>query len=242
MTFNRESAHTTHDALLIASYKAGDGPPADRALAELRIRECADCRALHDDLAAIGGALAALPRVATAPRDFRLSAEQAARLRGGPWWRRVARTLVAPRGLGRPLATAFTTLGLVGLLIGSLPMTALPLAGFAGDRTSLEAKSSDGAGGQAPAPQANPGDASWQYGPSASHAVQGEGSGSAQETDGPEAVTDGDGRGGTLSPTTARDLDATASPTISPVSMLALAFLAVGLALFGLRRFGRRLS
>jgi hypothetical protein len=241
MPLNAESAHPTHDALLIASFAAGDALAPDRTIAERRIRECPDCRALHDDLVALRTATAMLPRAASAPRDFRLTAEQAARLRGGPWWRRMARALIAPRGIGRPLATAFTTLGLVGLLIGSLPIAGLPLAGFATDRSSLEVTSNQGAGsGGAPAPEANPSDAYTQYGPGDGiGGVRGEPQ-QPQVTDGPPRVKD-DGAGGEAEvPTVARDVS---EPNqVSPVYALAVVFLLVGVALFGFRRLGRRLT
>jgi hypothetical protein len=240
MTFNAESAHATHDSLLIASFAAGDAAAPDRTIAERRIRECADCRALHDDLIALRGAMAAVPRVATAPRDFRISAEQAERLRGGSWWHRLARAIVAPRGVGRPLATAFTTLGLVGLLIGSLPIGALSLGGPAFDRTNLQVTSQEGGGSEAPAPEANPDDAYAHYGPaSGSGSGRGEDTGQPAATQIPDLVKD-DGAGGTAEVPAARDLGATSQ--LSPVVALALGFLIVGLALFGLRRFGRRLT
>ncbi|MCI0346871.1 MAG: hypothetical protein L0221_15745, partial [Chloroflexi bacterium] len=131
MTFEPDSVHLRHDSLLIAGHAAGDLAPADAERVERWLRECRECAALHADLRSLTSALAALPRTASAARDFRLSPAHATRLRGGPWWRRLARSIAAPRGFGRPLATAFTTLGLVGILIGSLPVAMLGLSGAA---------------------------------------------------------------------------------------------------------------
>ena len=63
-------------------------------------------------------------------RDFRLSAADAARLRGGRW-RRLVRTLGLPAWNPRPLAAVFTTLGIAGLLIAVLPFISLGSAGSA---------------------------------------------------------------------------------------------------------------
>lgn len=114
--------HALHDEELIAGFAAGGlepGPDTDKAQA--LIERCSVCRDLHHDLEAIGAALrvtAASP--SPAPRDFRLSIEDAQRLGGRP----------SPRGFlaglrksiltfGRPLGGALATLGLVGLLVSS---------------------------------------------------------------------------------------------------------------------------
>ncbi len=100
---------------LIVALDAGDLAGADRARAEALAASCAGCAALVDDLAAIRGTLTALP----APerrRDYRLTPEDAARLRP-TGWRRALDWLGAPRSSVRPLATGLTALGIAGLLL-----------------------------------------------------------------------------------------------------------------------------
>ena len=234
MTFEPDSAHNRHDALLIASHASNDLAPADAERVEAWLRDCRECVALHADLRALTTALATLPKTANAPRDFRLSPAQAARLRGGPWWRRMARAIAAPRGIGRPLATAFTTLGLVGILVGSLPVAMLGLTGSPGERTLFSQYQADGAGG--PGPQVTPEDAGSEQVPTVSgNDGRGEGypayAGGETPTQEPKDDTAED-----LATDNFRDAS---TVKVSPVIALAGAFLAIGLGLFALRRFGR---
>jgi anti-sigma factor RsiW len=115
-------AHHDHDPLLIAALVDGDSDaPVTDERARRLIAECADCATLHADLIALAAASRALPAPAIRTRDFRLSAADAARLRPSGW-RRVIVAFGSPRdGLTRPLAAGLTTLGLAGLLIGTIP-------------------------------------------------------------------------------------------------------------------------
>ena len=113
-------AHAGHDSLLIAAYAADDITTADRRIAEALIDSCTSCAQLADDLRLIAAATRALPAPAR-PHDFTLSPEQAARLRRTSW-RSLANRLAWVRGgFGRTLAAGLTTIGLAGLLIGTLP-------------------------------------------------------------------------------------------------------------------------
>ena len=113
-------AHAGHDAFLIAQFAAGDVDTRDRQAAERLIESCTDCAELAGDLRLIALATAELP-VPARPRDFTLTADQAARLRGTSW-RSLANRLAWVRGgFGRTLAAGLTTIGLAGLLIGTLP-------------------------------------------------------------------------------------------------------------------------
>jgi hypothetical protein len=72
--------HDDRHDLAVASLLDPDLPAEERAVAEGLVATCARCAALHADLAALAAAargLAAVPR----PRDFRLTADDAARLR-----------------------------------------------------------------------------------------------------------------------------------------------------------------
>jgi hypothetical protein len=236
MTFESESAHYAHDTLRIAAYTLGDLSANESAAAHRQIRDCRECAALHSDLTSLSTALTSLSKTATAPRDFRISPEQAARLRGGPWWRRIARSIAAPRGFGRPLATAFTTLGLVGLLIGTLPAGFLPMAAQTFDRVTT---TTEGAGAPQPGPTSVPTDDSQQLYPAAGSGG-GQGSGEGRGNDnGYQASPSPDSKDGSKDLLVSREVGSTST---LPVFGLAFTFLAVGIGLFAVRRFGRRLT
>ena len=119
----RPTSHARHDPLVVAALAAGDLAGTDRDHATALIQTCADCATLHDDLIAIARATASVPPpIATRPRDFRLSPEQAARLRPAGW-RRVVGAFASPRlAFSKPLGIGLTTIGLAGLLIGNIPL------------------------------------------------------------------------------------------------------------------------
>ena len=124
--------HALHDEELVAAF-ATDGDAVDGAdRARSLIERCVACRDLHADLVAIGGVLQAAgnaERAATqpAPRDFRLSIETANRLRPGSVALRFRDRLAAAiASIGRPVGVSMASLGVVGLLLGTLT-----LGGFA---------------------------------------------------------------------------------------------------------------
>lgn len=117
--------HALHDEELVAAFATGSLDDASEvARAQQLVERCAACRELHRDVEAIGGALRGTAQfTTTAPRDFRLSVEDAVRLGG----------TVSPRGLvaglrraltsfARPLGASMTALGLVGLVLGSVTL------------------------------------------------------------------------------------------------------------------------
>lgn len=110
--------HARHDELLVAAHAAGDPAERDAGTVAGWIESCADCRRLATDVAAIRVATAALP-APRRTRDFRLSDDDARRLRQGGW-RAVARWFASPRlSFAAPLGSALATLGIVGLLVGT---------------------------------------------------------------------------------------------------------------------------
>jgi hypothetical protein len=119
----RPTSHDRHDSLLVAALAAGDLAATDRDHAIELIESCAECATLHDDLIAIARATATVPPpIATRPRDFRLSREQAARLRPSAW-RRVVGAFAGPRlAFAKPLGIGLTTIGLAGLLLGNISL------------------------------------------------------------------------------------------------------------------------
>jgi anti-sigma factor RsiW len=144
--------HALHDEELIAAFvdaglEAGD---ADRA--RVLVERCSTCHDLHRDLVAINAAVrasgtsAAIAAVRPAPRDFRLTPEVAATLRpGAPVARLRDRLVEAFRSLGRPMGASLATLGVVGLLVGTLSL-GMPGAPLAVDNAAASA----GAGGEDP--------------------------------------------------------------------------------------------
>lgn len=116
--------HAAHDPELIAAAVGGmlDGP--ERLMADAWLATCSTCTELHDDLLAIASAQRALP-TPTRPRDLQLTPADAHRLRP-----RGFRAILAAIGSSRdafskPLAVGLTTLGLAGLLVGTVPFMRL---------------------------------------------------------------------------------------------------------------------
>ena len=112
--------HSTHDVALIAGHAAGDLVDSERSRAEAQVRACEPCAELHADLVAIVGATKALPTLARAPRDFRLSPVQAASLQRGSWLRTLLRPFGASGSAVKPFAAAFTSAGVAGLLVAAV--------------------------------------------------------------------------------------------------------------------------
>jgi hypothetical protein len=136
--------HALHDEELIIAFATGDlEDPGDHERARALIDRCPTCRDLSQDVSAIRAAIrasgTAAERAATmvAPRDFRLSAADAARLRPGSPIAGVARRLgwrarldQAIAAFGRPVGAAMATFGVVGLLVGSLTLGGGPASLF----------------------------------------------------------------------------------------------------------------
>ena len=131
--------HALHDEELVAAY-AVDGEAADDpSRAKALIERCALCRDLHADLVAIGstiraaGTAASVAAVRPAPHDFRLTASDAVRLRGGNALQRwAARFIDGLAVFGRPVGASLAALGVVGLLVGTVALGQLGLAPLVG--------------------------------------------------------------------------------------------------------------
>jgi len=111
------SDHAAHDPLLVAAHAAGDASGADLERAAALLASCPECARLHRDLRALPLALASAPSPSR-PRDFRLTAEQAASLRAPSGWRRLLAPLSGARSAAGPLAASLAALGLAGLVLG----------------------------------------------------------------------------------------------------------------------------
>lgn len=128
--------HALHDEELVAAFAADDvDDAADAHRARALVERCATCRDLYRDLVGIRAAIrasgTAMERTATvtAPRDFRLTAEDAARLRPGTSVARLATRLglrarlgLGVAAFGRPLGAALATFGIAGLLLGAVTL------------------------------------------------------------------------------------------------------------------------
>ncbi len=114
--------HALHDEELVAAFATGSvDDDGDRSRAQQLVDRCAACRDLRQDLEAIGGAIrASASHTAAAPRDFRLSVEDAIRLGGTVRTRGVlGRLRRAFADFARPLGASMVALGIAGLLVGS---------------------------------------------------------------------------------------------------------------------------
>ena len=158
--------HARHDATLIAGHAAGDLTDIDRARADALLTECGACGDLRRDLVAIAAATRSVPAPAMLARDLRLAPEQADRLRRGIWLRTLLRPLGAAGSPIRPMATAFTSLGLVGLVVGVTLSSGAQMGGTAtsGDGLDRENVAVQGATAAPAAPAATSGDAAAQEG------------------------------------------------------------------------------
>jgi hypothetical protein len=152
--------HALHDEELIAAFAARDLRRADAERARSLVERCPECRQLHEDLVAVrtamhsSGTAAQRAATITAPRDFRLSADDAARLRpGSPIGRAAVRLAWRTRlglgvgAFGRPVGAAMATLGVVGLLVGSLTVNGAPFAAMSGAAGATAAPGIDQTGG-----------------------------------------------------------------------------------------------
>lgn len=125
--------HALHDEELIAAFAGGDleaGPEAERA--QSLTERCSACRDLYRDVQLIDSLIRAADTAAEygarvrAPRDFRLTVDDARRLggpvplRGIPVGSIRERLRTSLSGFARPLGASMATLGVVGLLFGSM--------------------------------------------------------------------------------------------------------------------------
>jgi len=252
--------HEAHDRLLIASLVDRSISDTERARAEAQVTACAACAQLHEELVALAAATRALP-VPPRMRDFTLTPADAARLRGSPWRRLIAAIGSTRDVFSRPLAIGFTTLGLAGLLVATVPMPfgtggatsaerALQPIGAAAEDGAAESGSGEefaAPASAAPAPVASS-PAMAATGPSTAPSAALEAAPAASPEDlAPDVLFEG-GESSPLpgEPAANRnlaqlDLD-TGGFAPSPMVVVAGLLLLVGLGLFGLRWAARRLG
>lgn len=122
--FGHSPGHARHDRLLVARFAVGESLAGEAEEGRRLIASCTDCGRLAEDLGLLRTSLAAMP-APIRTRNFRLTPEQAERLRGNAL-QRFLRGLAAP-GLTmlRPVAGVALAMGLTVAVVGA----ALPLAG-----------------------------------------------------------------------------------------------------------------
>lgn len=120
-THSLSAEHRRHDRLLVARFAVGDAAHGQENEAQDLVRRCSECAALAADISAISRSVARMPAPRRA-RDFRLSYEQAAQLRGS----RIDRWLRTITGSGwstvRPVAAVALSVGMVMSVVGFLPV------------------------------------------------------------------------------------------------------------------------
>ncbi|HEV7810835.1 MAG TPA: hypothetical protein VGO64_09555 [Candidatus Limnocylindrales bacterium] len=126
----RASTHDLHDLMLVAALAADDLAGTERDQAISLTTDCTECRALHDDLVAIARATSVVPAPIARPRDFQITPQQAASLRR-TGWRRLVPAFDLSGVASRRLGVGLATFGLVGLLIGNVPLGSFAMGGGA---------------------------------------------------------------------------------------------------------------
>src|SRR5436190_17684533 len=81
------SPHASHDLQLLASVADHELDAATQADLDAMVATCTECAGIAAELRILAAGLADLPNEIPAPRDFRLSPEQAAGARRGGLWR-----------------------------------------------------------------------------------------------------------------------------------------------------------
>ena len=254
MHHTNHAHHARHDLTLIAGHAAGDLSETDRLRADALISSCTPCADVRRDLVSIAAATRSLPAPAMLVRDFRLLPEQAERLRRGSWLRAALRPFAAQGSVARPMAAAFTSLGLAGLLVAAVIPGLLGSAAGAPGGAREEGFQAAQASAAAPEPAATEGRLAPQGAqPSNDRAnvdaasgrpvlVSAGGKSTNVPTAAPEAAAGG-GRTAATDVTRLSDSDANLSvaPVVNPLIAGSLGLLLVGVLLFGLRFAGRRL-
>jgi hypothetical protein len=134
------ATHAAHDLTNVAALaaRADDLDEKTAAAARLQVAECTACADLLGDLVTIQTALPATS-TPTRPRDFRLTPADAARLDRTGWRRFLGFFGSARDSFSRPLAIGFTTLGLAGLLVATVPTFSMGAGGAAQSATERSA-------------------------------------------------------------------------------------------------------
>lgn len=126
--FGHTPGHSRHDRLLVARFTVGESLPGEAEEGRRLLEQCTDCARLAEDLRLLRTSIAGLPTPART-RNFRLTAEQAERLRGNSLERFLRRLAMPGLTMLRPVAGVALAIGLTIMVVGAgLPMAAAPAA------------------------------------------------------------------------------------------------------------------
>jgi hypothetical protein len=120
-THSLSAEHRRHDRLLVARFAVGDAGFGQEHEARDLVRRCSECAALAADISAISNSVARMP-AQPRPRDFRLTAEQAALLRGSRFDRWLRTITSSGWSTVRPVAAVALSIGMVMSVVGFLPV------------------------------------------------------------------------------------------------------------------------
>jgi hypothetical protein len=144
--------HAVHDPLWMAALASRDPDlgTSERTRAEAALESCGACADLFAELVAVSAAIpgAAIPG---RPRDYTLTAADAARLRPGGLRRWLSAIGSVRDGITFPLAMGLTTLGIAGLLVATVPAA---LSGMGGASSAAAPEILSAVGAAVPAPEA----------------------------------------------------------------------------------------
>jgi len=116
------SEHDRHDRVLVARYAAGDAYPSEMDEATDLVDNCDGCAALAADIRLIAAKTADLP-APQRQRDFRITPDEADKLRGS-WFDRLMRGFSTPGwSVVRPVAATSLAIGMVLIVVGALPIS-----------------------------------------------------------------------------------------------------------------------
>ena len=127
--------HARHDLALVAGLASPDSRDSldapTREAAEQLVAGCSECRALAHDLRALASSTRDDLPAPRRPRDFRLSAADAQRLRGSRLERLLAALASPSTRLLQPFAAAALSIGLVMVTLGAagFPSSSVPAGG-----------------------------------------------------------------------------------------------------------------
>lgn len=139
------SDHRRHDRLLVARFATGDAEFGQERDAEELIRRCSECAALATDMSLISKSVARLP-AARRTRDFRLTVEQADKLRGSTFERFFRALSGSGWAVVRPVAAVALSIGLVMSVVGVLPILGFAAGPAAAPVSDATAGQNDGLG------------------------------------------------------------------------------------------------
>src|SRR5687767_5319191 len=115
------SDHRRHDRLLVARFATGDAEFGQEREAKDLMRRCSECAALATDISLISKSMAKLP-AARRTRDFRLTPDQAERMRGSAFERFFRALTGSGWTVVRPVAAVALSIGMVMSVVGVLPI------------------------------------------------------------------------------------------------------------------------